>query len=111
LARAVAQKMVSRGHWENVYWVDLGGCGSGMQCALTLTASCGVPADGADGSMMVAWLARCPGMSMGLVVRCPSDVPEAGPQQLAYLVRRFLKVCEEGETRRRGQGRDRARAE
>jgi hypothetical protein len=66
-----------------------------MQCALTLTASCGVPADGADGSMMVAWLARCPGMSMGLVVRCPSDVPEAVPQQLAYLVRRFLKVREE----------------
>ena len=58
-------------------------------------AGLGVPSDSPDAALLLAWLARCPGAPLGLVLRLPVRAPAAVAAHVCHLLQRMLKVgCE-----------------
>lgn len=52
----------------------------------------GVPSDSPDAALLLAWLARCPGAPLGLVLRLTRGAPAAVAAHVRHLLQRMLKV-------------------
>ena len=55
-------------------------------------AGLGVPSDSPDAALLLAWLARCPGAPLGLLLRLPAGAPAAVAAHVCHLLQRMLKV-------------------
>ena len=55
-------------------------------------AGLGVPSDSPDAALLLAWLARCAGAPLGLVLRLPERVPAAVAAHVCHILHRMLKA-------------------